>query len=127
MVKSRNSGKPVVSVAVPIKDPSSGNVLGVMALIVDTSTQAKRVSGFKVGETGYAWMVNEAGFFVSHPNPDNILKENVKNLTGMEEVSKKMLAGRTPGWSNTCTRACQDLWLRPGQGQRLVRGLHPER
>ena len=93
MVKSRNSGKPVVSVAVPIKDPSSGNVLGVMALIVDTSTQAKRVSGFKVGETGYAWMVNEAGFFVSHPNPDNILKENVKNLTGMEEVSKKMLAG----------------------------------
>jgi methyl-accepting chemotaxis protein len=95
VVMSKVTGNPVVTMGVPIKDNTSGKVLGVVGLVIDTTWLAKKISGFKVGETGYAWMVNQDGFFVAHPEAATILKENIKNMAGMEEISSKMLAGQS--------------------------------
>jgi methyl-accepting chemotaxis protein len=94
VVLSKNSGLPVTVVATPVKD-NSGSILGVTALVVDLKYLSGKVTGFKVGETGYAWLVNDKGYFVMHPNSEVLLKEHIDNLRGMEEVSRQMLAGRT--------------------------------
>jgi methyl-accepting chemotaxis protein len=94
VVISKDNGKPVSVVAVPVNGPN-GEILGVTAILLDIEFLAKKVTGFKVGDTGYAWVVNGAGAFIMHPNPELILKSNVKELQGMENVSRRMLAGET--------------------------------
>ncbi|MFH0725612.1 MAG: methyl-accepting chemotaxis protein [Pseudomonadota bacterium] len=90
---SKMSGKPVAAIAVPVKDPATGNVTGVLAAIMDIGFLIESVSGTRVGETGYAWMVNADGDFISHPSAEVILKENIKKMEGMEAISREMLSG----------------------------------
>ena len=94
VVISKTSGKPVTIIGAPIKDPDTGRTLAVMVVSINIDFLIQRISGFKVGETGYAWMVNDQGFFISHPNPQIILKENIKQMQGMEQVTSLMLAGK---------------------------------
>ncbi len=94
VVMSKISGKPVSAIAVPIKG-SKGQTVGVLASILDISFLIKAVSGFKLGQTGYAWMVNADGLAVAHPDPARILKLDVKKTAGMEEAASKMLSGQS--------------------------------
>jgi methyl-accepting chemotaxis protein len=50
---------------------------------------------FKLGKTGYVWVLDNDGLMVLHPNPEYILKKNVKDLKGMENISAATLAGKT--------------------------------
>lgn len=93
-VISKLSGKPVTTVGVPIKN-KEGKIVGVLATVIDIGFLTEKISGFRVGKTGYAWMVNDQGLFISHPDPSTILKLNVKNIKGMEEIAQKMLAGES--------------------------------
>jgi methyl-accepting chemotaxis protein len=74
---SKMSGKPVAAIAVPVKDPATGNVTGVLAAIMDIGFLIESVSGTRMGESGYAWMVNKDGDFISHPNADVLLKKKI--------------------------------------------------
>ena len=93
VVKSRLSGKTVTSVAVPVKS-KNGQIVGVVATVLEIQFLSEKISGFKVGKSGYAWMVDEKGLFISHPDSANILKLDLKNLDGMREVTQRMLAGQ---------------------------------
>ena len=92
-LKSRLSGQPVAVVYSPIQG-GQGDFKGLLAMVLRADRISKRISGTKIGKTGYGWMVDKNGFFVAHPNPDNILKLNFKDLKGMEAISKEMLAGK---------------------------------
>ena len=94
VIISKLSKKPVTTVGVPVKN-KKGDTIGVLATVIDVGFLLEKVSGFRVGKTGYAWMVNNQGYFISHPDPANILKLNIKNLDGMHEVTQKMLAGES--------------------------------
>jgi methyl-accepting chemotaxis protein len=93
VVRSKISGKPAAAIGVPVTD-ANGRVVAVLATVLDIEFLIQRISGFTFGDTGYAWMVNDEGYFISHPNADVILKENIRNMEGMEEVSVKMLSGQ---------------------------------
>ena len=93
VVKSRRNGKPLAIIAAPVN--SGGKTVGVMVITVNTDFLVKKVSGFKVGKTGYAWLADKNGTIISHPNQKIILKENINNLSGMEEIARKMLAGQS--------------------------------
>jgi methyl-accepting chemotaxis protein len=91
-IKSRFSGKAVVVIASPVKN-AGGDILGVLATVLETEELSKKITAIKVGETGYAWMVDQRGVVVAHPVSEHILTLDASKLAGMEEVMKRMLAG----------------------------------
>lgn len=57
--------------AVPIKD--NGAVLGVLLARRDGNALAEITSDMGYGETGYAYVINDKGIVVAHPNRDLVM------------------------------------------------------
>jgi methyl-accepting chemotaxis protein len=96
VVKSRQSGKPVLVAAAPILN-SAGRFLGVLGLVQKTDFLVDRIVSIKIGNTGYPWMVDPTGLVIAHPKKEYILELNLKTDTGggMDSIMNKMLAGQS--------------------------------
>ncbi|HLN63484.1 MAG TPA: methyl-accepting chemotaxis protein [Symbiobacteriaceae bacterium] len=70
-VISKTTGKPSLVVAVPIKE--SAMVKGVLSVTIDLKTISETVNAIKVGNTGFAWLVDVNDKVMAHP--DNALVE----------------------------------------------------
>ena len=92
-VISKASGRPIVGVCAPISS-SNGQFQGAVTLVMSIAFLSDEVSGTKVGQTGYGWMVDKKGFIIAHPNKDNILKLDVNAMEGMDEIGRNMLGGK---------------------------------
>ena len=90
--RAKSSGEPVMEFFGPVY-ADNGTFIGMFAGLLKASTITDLVLTRKIGETGYCWMINKAGFFIAHPDPKNILQVDVKTLVGMESIVKAMLAG----------------------------------
>ncbi len=93
IVKSKSTGKMIYVVCAPVKS-STGEFLGVFGISVKADLLINIVSGSKIGETGYAFMVDKNGIINSHPNEKFILELDLKTLQGMENITKEMLSGK---------------------------------
>jgi len=93
VVKSKNSGQPVTVIASPIYD-SSGQILGILGNILKIGFLCEKISGVKIGQTGYPFMVNQAGICIAHPRQELVLDLDFKTIKGMEEITRSMLAGQ---------------------------------
>jgi hypothetical protein len=65
---SRTNNKPAVNFAVPIRDEGGGRVIGVLSAVASLGELADEVGAAQVGRTGYAFVVNEIGQVVAHPD-----------------------------------------------------------
>ncbi|MEA2059959.1 MAG: methyl-accepting chemotaxis protein [Thermodesulfobacteriota bacterium] len=138
-IRSKVNNNPVVVLSIPLKT-SSGQFAGVFASVVRLKALSDKITGIKVGKTGYPFMTNEKGVVIAHPNPDLILKLNLNTLEGMESITAKMMAhqsgveeyvykgvdkiaGFAPvamtGWS-VCAAQDQDEFLAPVRAIRNV-------
>lgn len=83
------TNKLAISIATPIR-LDSGEVKGVLAMdiLLDTITQV--VNSEKIGETGYAFMMDANGLFLAHPD-SKLLNTKISDIQGLEELSKKVL------------------------------------
>ncbi|HQP29709.1 MAG TPA: methyl-accepting chemotaxis protein [Deltaproteobacteria bacterium] len=88
------TGLPFVPIAAPVMS-TDGRVVGVVANILDIGYLCDLIAGAKIGKTGYAFMTDKDGITIAHPDKTNILKLDMKTLEGMEEISKKMIAGQS--------------------------------
>ncbi|MEH0018147.1 MAG: methyl-accepting chemotaxis protein [Desulfobacter sp.] len=88
-IKSRASGKAVVAIAVPLND-ASGKFAGVFCSVLKLDALSSKLTTVKVGETGYAYMINPDGMVIAHPNTDFIFNNNLKEIKGMEDISRRM-------------------------------------
>ena len=71
--------EPIVTITLPIKDGDVvvGNICGV----IDLNTVNDINQGINLGETGYAFIINKNGDFVTHKNMDLVKKRiNLLNL-----------------------------------------------
>ncbi len=93
IVKSKSTGKLIYVVCAPIKS-SDGDFLGVFGISVKADLLINIVSGSKIGETGYAFMVDKNGIINSHPNEKFILELDLKTLKGMEDITTEMLSSK---------------------------------
>ena len=91
-VLSKVSNRPVTPVAAPIV--SGNKVVGVVALIADISFLNDIVTSQKIGKTGYAFVIDNTGLVIAHPNADTIFRLDVSKEQGMEDISGKMLSGQ---------------------------------
>lgn len=91
-VISKVSNQPVVVVAVPLKG-QNGSFQGILGLTARIDVLIETLSKTKVGKTGYAYMVNQQGVVISHPNKDLILKLDLNKTPGLENLGKAMASG----------------------------------
>lgn len=82
---SRTTGNTVIVVAYPLK--SGNNIVGVLFATIKFSAISNSVEKIKIGETGYAYMMNKDGLILSHPIKDKVLKENFTN-SGDDQFKK---------------------------------------
>ena len=73
------TGKPVSLITVPIyKD---GKYVGVLGMPIELSNFAEKViAPVKIGDTGYAFVIDSSGITLAHPNQEHILKTNLGKL-----------------------------------------------
>jgi len=86
----KTSKKPALVLAVPIK--SGNRLVGVIAAAMTIDVISSNIATWRQGDTGFAFLVDEKGFVVSHPNKQYVVKR--KNLN-----SHPLIAGfRKKGW-----------------------------
>jgi methyl-accepting chemotaxis protein len=86
----RTSQKPALVLAVPIK--AGDRVVGVMAAAMTVDDISKNIATWHQGKTGFAFLVDEKGFVIAHPDKQYVTKR--KNLN-----SHPLIASfRKKGW-----------------------------
>ena len=93
-VKSKVTGNPVSAVAVPLKS-SSGEFMGIFATILKLDILSDKITGVKLGQTGYPFLVDKNSIVLAHPNKDFIMALNLKTTAGMESFASKVLSGKS--------------------------------
>lgn len=94
MTFSKATGKPVVMACAPLKS-QTGEFLGIMATVIKADYFASLISGRKIGDTGYGYMIDSKGLFLAHPDEANILKLNATDIKEMTRINTRMIAGET--------------------------------
>jgi methyl-accepting chemotaxis protein len=92
----KTSKKPSLVLAVPIK--SENQTVGIMAAAMTIDDISKNIATWKKGKTGYAFLVDEKGYVISHPNRQYIAKR--KNLNSHPLIANY----RKKGWTTITTR-----------------------
>lgn len=90
VIVSRTTGNNGISIAYPLKD--GGTVIGTLIGSINFNTISDYVSNMKICETGYAFITDKNGLYVSHPDKDKILKENasdeLKNMISKVKIGQ---------------------------------------
>jgi len=92
IVRSKSTGKLIYVACAPVLS-DAGVFLGIFGMSIKAESIIEVISGNKVGETGYAFMIDQNGIVNSHPNEKFLLDLDLKSLPGMEEITRAMLAG----------------------------------
>jgi len=86
----KTSKKPALVLAIPIK--RGDQLVGVIAAAMTIDVISENIANWQQGDTGFAFLVDEKGYVVSHPNKQYVSKR--KNLN-----SHPLIAGfRKKGW-----------------------------
>ena len=92
----KTSQKPSLVLAVPIK--SNDQIVGIMAAAMTVDDISKNIGSWKKGKTGYAFLVDEKGYVISHPNRQYVATR--KNLNSHPLIANY----RKKGWTTITTR-----------------------
>jgi len=95
VVFSKFTNEPVVAIGKPLK--VDDKVVGVLVGTIKFEKISGHAAEIKVGENGYAYMLDKQGLIVYHPKKEKILKENLGNTDnqGLKKLVGKMKAGKT--------------------------------
>ena len=80
---SRTTGQPAVVFSSPIKDLQK-NIIGVAAIGIELTDVTNQVEAIRLGETGFAFVVDNSGKVLAHPNPE--LAKELKDLSNYPPV-----------------------------------------
>ncbi|MDR3460571.1 MAG: methyl-accepting chemotaxis protein [Verrucomicrobiae bacterium] len=79
VLSSHVTGNPIVVISTPIK--ADGVVRGVLSCALDVNTfSSKFISPIKILQSGYAFMFDEQGVFIAHPDKTQILKTKLTDF-----------------------------------------------
>jgi len=90
VVTSSNTGNPLSPVAVPVKH--NGRVVGACVMILKIQFINDIISTEKIGKTGYAFVIDNKGVVIAHPDAENILTLNALETSGLKEFAQKMVS-----------------------------------
>lgn len=94
---SRGTGHLISVVAVPVK--SEGKVVGVLFGPVSMEKFSKKVLDIKVAQTGYAYIMQEDGVVIIHPDKEIAMKQNGLTDTNLPQtlrtLNERIVKGET--------------------------------
>lgn len=98
---SKVSNSLVVMIAAPIKD--GNRVVAALVGVMDGNELSKLTNEIKIGQTGYAYMLDGTGTVIAHPDKEMVLNQynaineygNDKELESLVNLEKKMIAAET--------------------------------
>jgi len=93
VVRSKTTGDLISVICAPIFS-DKGSFIGAFGLSMRASTLTYLVTENKVGQTGYAFMINKAGIIIAHPVEKHVLSLDLKTVNGMEGIADAMIAGK---------------------------------
>ncbi|SDF18365.1 cache domain-containing protein [Sporomusa acidovorans] len=86
---SRQTGKLIATVAVPVK--SNGVVVGVLFGPMSMEELTKKVLNIKVGQTGYAYVLQADGLAIFHPDQEIAMKYNALKDEKTSPIMRSLL------------------------------------
>ncbi|WP_312198868.1 methyl-accepting chemotaxis protein [Anaerospora hongkongensis] len=90
VIISKDTGKPIVIIAVPVKD-GSGNFKGIVTQVIKLDALEKMRSQVKVGETGFASVVtNSGGKAITIAHQDQTFVAEQKDISGVAIIKATM-------------------------------------
>ena len=89
--KSKMTGNPIMPIGAPILG-AGGELLGSIAAIVKIDFLVEKITGTKLGKTGYSFMTDASGRMIAHPKKEHILELDLKTVKGMEAIAGQMTA-----------------------------------
>lgn len=94
LMVSKITNKNIVSVAYPLKN--NGKIVGTIIANIKFNTIENYISKVKIGQTGYAYMIDKTGLFLSHPQKEKVLKDSLftSNDNELKEIIEKMKSGK---------------------------------
>jgi len=95
MVMGRTSKVPALIVSIPIRD--GNRMVGVLAAAMTVEDISQKIATWKMGKTGFAFLLDEKGNVVSHPK--QLYAEKQENLNNTPLIS----AFRKKGWMSFTT------------------------
>ncbi|AWK49806.1 methyl-accepting chemotaxis protein [Clostridium beijerinckii] len=92
---SRITGNTAISIAYPLKD--GDKIIGTLVGSIKFDSISSYASKIKIGENGYAYMIDKNGLIVSHPDTSKILKENISDKANdkFKLIINEMKEGKT--------------------------------
>lgn len=91
---SASTSNVIAPTVVPIY--KNGEIVGVMGGALKVEKLAELVSKVKLGETGYAYVLDKDGTAVAHPDPTVIMEMNIFELGDvMADMGERMVKGQT--------------------------------
>jgi methyl-accepting chemotaxis protein len=94
VVKSKSTGKMIVVACAPIHSANK-EFQGVVGVVIKAEFFTDLISGRKIGETGYGYMINKQGIIIAHPKSDFLLKLDVTTIDPMKTINTRMMAGES--------------------------------
>ncbi|OIQ11055.1 methyl-accepting chemotaxis protein [Neomoorella thermoacetica] len=94
LVINRSTGKEGITIAVPVKGP--GGIIGILGTHYDSQTLLHQINNSKYGRTGYAYMLDNTGVVMAHPDAKKVLNENLTKTESqsLNNVAQKMLQNK---------------------------------
>ena len=90
VMESEDSGAPIVIVCTPVFSETK-KFVGIVAAALKITVLQKKIASLRLGETGYAFMVDQTGQVIAHLREELIFKTNIKDAKGMEKIAEEAL------------------------------------
>ncbi|MHA6250903.1 methyl-accepting chemotaxis protein [Oceanobacillus sp. CAU 1775] len=85
-------GEVILSAMMPVKD--NGTIIGIAAIDIFLTELPNMMESFKIGETGYSFLVTDDGTFMHHPDQSYVLEQQIQQLDGeLGNIGEKMVTG----------------------------------
>ncbi|HCY88152.1 MAG TPA: methyl-accepting chemotaxis protein, partial [Desulfobacteraceae bacterium] len=99
-IKSRASGLPVVVMAVPLEN-GAGKFIGLFGAVLKLASLSDKLTAIEIGDTGYPFVADSKGIVIAHPKKEFIFELDMTKLDGLEDITRRMLAGEAGNESYT--------------------------
>jgi methyl-accepting chemotaxis protein len=99
-IKSKKTGNPVAVACAPVHGPD-GQFVGALGAAVKMDFLIDKLSSVKLGQTGYAFMIDKTGVVIAHPKKEFMFEMNLANQEGMKQMAGKMIAQQSGAESYT--------------------------
>ncbi len=77
----------------PFKSSMSDEIYGVVGVAYPQKDLVKYVNSIRVGETGYAYLINSEGLTIAHPNDELINSQNLLEDPELKKIGEAMKSG----------------------------------